>query len=114
MHPNGGVLDSLLAFEDQVDWTSQEADKGVPFGRGEKDLAEFQPQDFAHGVKRGLQLSSAVPVGILVATGSLLALSFPPPSDRRSRGLLRSLDLDTRDRPLQQETIYLEKLFVVG
>lgn len=52
VHSNCGVFGSLLALEDQVDRSSEEADKGIALGCGYKDLTKLELEDFAHHLER--------------------------------------------------------------
>lgn len=113
VHPDGGVLDALLAFQDQVGGARQQANEGIALGSCQEDLAKLQAQNFTHSVKTSLELRGAVPVAILVTRSGLLALGFSTASDGCCRCLLRRLCLHTRDSPLQEEAIYLEELLVV-
>jgi hypothetical protein len=57
VHPDRRTLDPLLAFQNHVNWPSEETDKCISFGSGEEYLRQFQFKNLAHDIECSLQLS---------------------------------------------------------
>jgi hypothetical protein len=101
VHPDRRTLDSLLAFQNHVNWPSEETDKCISFGSGEEYLRQFQFKNLAHDIECSLQLSRRVPVTILILPSALGFRSLSSAScSRGCTRFLRRFRLDSRDRPL--------------
>lgn len=113
VHSDSRGLDSLLAFQDHVNWPCEETNEGISLARRQEYLGELEFEDLAHNLQSRLQLCSRVPSRIFVLRRALLGLSTTSSNGRCCR-LLGSLCLDCSNRPLQEKTVYLEESLMMG